>query len=260
MIGYFRKKTALIMLLGAVLGALAGWYFNRGAFAFALTLAMGLVISWYLSIYLANKQVDKWNEILFRRGEPEAFMQAFAPALEQTAKDSLEYVDGHNKMAYAWEALGEFDKAWDCLSGLAPEKLKGSKIDGLVTTYSNRTRIQLLREDLEGAAAALDALRSASELAMLKNKRLGNAGLHYVRLYENWLLVLKEELSDDDFIAEEIKLSSNRIRNSELQLVLAKSYADQGEDELAQEMLLDAVTTGTGLWTEKKARELLNIP
>ena len=259
MIGFFRKKSFLLIFLGTVIGALVGLYLNRGLFSVVLSIGMGMVVGYYVSIYLANKQVDQWNKILFQQGDPEKFIEIFMPVLEKTPKESLEYVDGHNKIAYAWEAQGEFDKALECLAGLRPEKLRGSAMDGLITTYSNRVRIQLLREDIPGAETALEAMREATELAMLKNKRLGNAGRHYVRLYENWLLVLKEEISDDDFIAEEIKLSGNRIRNSELQLVLAKSYADQGEQVLAQEMLLDAMTTGTGLWTERRARELLQV-
>lgn len=257
MVGYFRKQNILFIILGGVLGVLAAWLMDRGVVSLVLFAVIGVLAGRFVSGIWANRHVDQWNDILFRRGEPEKFMEVFTPILERTAKDSLEYVDGHNKMAYAWEALGEFDKAWDCLSGLNPEKLSDRYMDGLVTTYSNRTRVQLLRENVEGAEAALENLRMASELAMGKNKKLGHAGRHYVRLYENWLLILKEEPADEEFLEEELKLSSNRIRNSELQLVLAKSYEDMGDDVMAEEFRMEAMTTGMGLWAEKKARELL---
>lgn len=257
MVGYFRKQNILFIILGAVLGLLAAWLMDRGVVSLVLFAVIGALAGRFVSGIRANRQVDEWNNILFRRGEPEKFMEVFTPILERTAESSLERVDGHNKMAYAWEALGEFDKAWDHLNGLNPEMLSDRYMDGLVTTYSNRTRVQLLRENVEGAETALENLRMASELAMGKNRKLGHAGRHYVRLYENWLLILKEEPADEEFLEEEIKLSSNRIRNSELQLVLAKSYEDMGDAVMAEELRMDAMTTGMGLWAEKKARELL---
>lgn len=257
MVGYFKKVNILFILLGAVLGFAAAWLMEKGIGAMVLFTVLGGGVGRFLCGIWANKQIDRWNELLFRKGEPEKFLEIFLPVMERTAKGCLEYVDGSNKLAYAWEALGDFDRAWDCLSALEPERLKARDMDGLITTYSNRVRLQLLMENVNGAEAGLEKLRTASQKAMAKNKRLGHAGMHYAKLYENWLLILRGEEADVQFIEEEIKLSNNRIRSSELQLVLAKAYTDDGDDVMAEELLLDAMSTGVGLWAERKARELL---
>jgi hypothetical protein len=153
----------------------------------------------------------------------------------------------------AYEALGDFDKAWELLTSLTPKSEK----DGLVTTASNKVRLLLLREKISEAEAMLDELRDAVAVVSAKNQKLGYSGKHYIRLYEIWLNILKEEDADLEFIEEEIRLSDNPVRNSELKLLLAKAWEDRGEDELAEELRLEAMSVGMGLWAENKARQQL---
>lgn len=258
MVGYFRKHNICMILLGTLAGILAGLLMEKGIPTVVFLGVLGGGLGRLACGIWANKRLTKWNAILFSHGEPEKFLEIFTPVLERTPKNTPEYVDGCNKAAYAWEALGQFDRAWDILRATEPEKLKGKAgINARMTTYSNRTRVRLLQKDSEGAAQALAALRTVSDAAMLKDKQLGHAGRHYVRLYENWLLILSGEEADEAFIEEEIKLSGNRIRNSELLLLLAKAREDQGDSVMAEEHRMDAMSVGVGLWAEKKARELL---
>lgn len=259
MVGYFRKVNVCMILLGAFAGTAAGFLLKKGMITILFFACIGGALGRLACGIWANKQVGKWNEILFSDGEPEKFLKIFIPVLERTRKHTPEYVDGCNKAAYAWEALGDFERAWQYLSAAEPEVLQGKAgLNARTTTYSNRTRVRLLQGDSEGAAQALEALRQVSDAAMIKDKHLGHAGRHYVRLYENWLLVLAEEPADEEFIEEEIRLSGNRIRSSELQLLLARAAESRGDAVLAEELRLTALSTGVGLWAEGKARELLN--
>ena len=254
MVGYYKKLHILLMVLGAVCGLGLAYIQERGIGSMVLFPLAGAALGRIACGAFANRQVNKWNDILFRQGEPETFLQVFAPVMERTSPKTPEYVDGCNKMAYAWEAMGDFEKAASYLENL---KVSDLNINGQVTTCSNLTRIYLLQENLPAAEAALEHLREAYGSLTEKQKKLAYAGKHYARLYENWLLVLQEEDADLEFLREEIRLSSNRIRSSELQLVLAKAYADDGDGVMAEEMLMDAMTTGMGLWAEKRARSLL---
>ena len=254
MVGYFKKQTMLLILLGALSGFAAAFFGGKGIVSMITYPVIGGAAGQLLCGYIANKRVNQWNDILFRNGDPRKFIDVFGPVAQATAPNTPERADGFNKLAYAYEAMGEFDKAWQLLTSLSPKSAK----DGLITTTSNKVRLLLLREKTEEAEAMLEQLRSAVAVASAKNPKLGYSGKHYIRLYENWLGILKEEAADLEFIEEEIRLSDNPVRNSELQLLLAKAWEDRGEVELAEELRLEAMSAGMGLWAEDRARELLS--
>lgn len=258
MVGYFRKQNFLLILLGALSGLLAAFLMKRDILAIVVFPVIGGGIGRLVCGIWANKRVEKWNEILFGSADPKRFLEVFLPVLERTARKTTEYADGCNKVAYAYEALGDFDQARAFLNKAEPELLPGKQgLNARTTTYSNRTRVLLLMGDREGAAESLKELRQVSDAAMLKNQRLGHAGRHYIRLYENWLSVLNNEDTDEDFVREEIKLSANRIRNSELLHVLAKAALNRGDRAQAEELWLEAMSEGSGLWAENEARKRL---
>jgi pentatricopeptide repeat protein len=253
MVGYFKKYNIALILLGAAAGFLAAYFGGKGIFSMIAYPIIGGAAGRFLCGLYANKQVGKWNDILFRNGEPRKFIAVFGPVAEATSPNTLERSDSYNKLAYAYGALGDFDKAWELLTSLTPKSEK----DGLVTTASNKVRLLLLREKISEAEAMLNELRDAVAVVSAKNQKLGYSGKHYIRLYEIWLNILKEEDADLEFIEEEIRLSDNPVRNSELKLLLAKAWEDRGEDELSEELRLEAMSVGMGLWAENKARQQL---
>lgn len=264
MVAYFKKQTILFILLGGVLGIAAGFALigqqGPGFMRILLPLlsgAVGMVLGRTASAFWANKQVRRYNDLLFIQVEPEKFLEAFTPIVERTPRNTIEYMDGCNKLAYAWEALGDFEKAQSYLASLEPEKGKHADLNCTVTTVSNLLRVLLLQKNTEQAEIQLRKLRTVSEVAMEKSIPLGKSARNCVRLYENWLLVLNGEPADEEYLEKEMDRALNRIRKSELQLLLAQAYVNRGETDLADELRMDALSDGIGLWAEKIARALL---
>lgn len=264
MVGYFKKQNILFILLGGALG-IGAWFarggqqgpgFPEGILLLVFTV-VGMLLGRIVSAFWANKQLRKYNELLFTHTDPQKFLDVFTPLVEGTGKNTVEHVDGCNKLAYAWEALGDFEKARSYLESLEPEKLKRNSLDAVVTVTSNLVRVLLLQNKAEEAEIKLTKLRAAAEAAMGQSVSLGKSARNCVRLYENWLLVLSGEPADEEYLEKEADRALNRIRKSELQLLLAQAYENRGETDLADELRMDAMSEGIGLWTEKKARELL---
>lgn len=269
MVAYFRKQNNLFTILGALLGLAAAVLFREQLTAsipgyfrmFFLILpgALGAILGRLYASVWANKKLRQYNELLYVSVEPAQFLKVFAPLVQKAPKDNIAYVDGCNKLAYAHEALGQFDEAMGCISTLEPEKLKLHALGGIAMTCNQQLRLLLLQEKLEEAREVLQQLRNVAEVAMARAPMLGRNTNECVRLYENWLLVLEGQPADEEYLEEEIRLSKNRIHKSEIQLVLAKAYENRGDGAQADELRLEAMTTGKDLWAEHKARELLKV-
>lgn len=257
MTAYFRKQTLLLTLLGAAAGLAAGWL-TAGAPSLRLALYVlpGGAVGWCLANWLAGKRIGKLDRLLFRQAEPEKFLEAFTPILEGTPRNTPAYVNGCNKLAYAWEALGALDRARSLLDPLTPDPKKRGFLGPAVTTCSNRIRVLLLQEQQEEAREALETLKALTEPLKADAPLRKDANM-CIRLYEIWLKVLAGESTDEDFLRDEIDLARNRIRKSEIQLLLARSLANGGETEEADELLLEVLSTGQGLWAGDRARTLL---
>ena len=261
MVGYFKKQNILFIMIGGLLGLAAAFVFAEPQIHILtvfMSVLAGVALGRLASTVWANKQLRKYNELLFTKVEPQKFLDEFAPIVERTPRNTVEYVDGCNKLAYAWEALGEFEKARDCLVALEPENLKRSAMSAMITTANNLARVQLLLGNAKEAQALTARLRLLAEDALPQDTALGKSTLNCVRLYENWLLVLSGEKADEDYLEKEVDRALNRIRKSELQLLLASAYDNIGESELADDLRMDAMSDGIGLWTGTKARELLS--
>lgn len=268
MVAYFRKQNNLFMLLGAALGfgvaivfyeqltASVPGYFRM--FFVLLPGACGAVIGRIYAGFWANRKLREYNALLYVQVQPEQFLQVFGPLVAKAPKDNIAYIDGCNKLAYACEALGRFEDAMGYLDPLEPEKLKHHTLGALATTCNSLARLYLLQGNLEEAENAVERLRAVSEAAMERAPMLGRNTQECVRLYENWLLVLKEQPTDEAYLTEEIELSKNRIHKSEIQLVLARAMANRGNQTEADELLLEALSTGKGLYAEHQARKLLS--
>ena len=269
MVAYFKKQNNLFMLLGAALGfAVAFLFFEQltasvpGYFKVFFLLMpgiLGLVLGRIYAGLWAKKKLQGYTELLYVRAEAAEFLKVFEPIVMRTPKHTIDYVDGCNKLAYAHEALGQFEEALALVQQLKPEELKHHTLGGMAITCNQQMRLLLLQGNVEQALEVLQQLRNIAEVAAVRAPALGRNTNECIRLYENWLAVLNEQPTDEAYLEEEIQLSRNRIHKSEIQLVLAQAFENRGEMALADELRMDVLSTGKGLWTERKARELLAI-
>lgn len=267
MVAYFRKQNNLFMFLGGGMGLLAAMllygtltenvpgYFKL--FLLLLPVMFGVVIGRIAAGFWANGRLHKLQSLLYVQVEPEKFLETFAPIVAQTPKNTIAYVDGCVKLAYAHEALGQFDKAMACLAPLEPEKLKNHTLGGMAITCNQKMRLLLLQGNVQEAAECLTSLRAIADTAVERAPALGRNTQECVRLYENWLSVLNKQPADEDYLAEEVRLSKNRIHMSEIQLVLAQAAANRTDPEQSRQLLVDARISGNGLYSAHRADELL---
>lgn len=258
MTAYYKKQKIFFILLGVLAGLGAGALLG-GPLLMLIGAAVGGLVGWRVFGSWANRKLKYYSDILFEKVEPERFLAEFGPVVEKMPGDSPDYVDGGNKLAYAHEAMGRFDQALAILDDLKPEKLKRRALGAAATTVSNRVRVLLLMENIPQAEENLDLLRQIAAAAGDKTPALGKSLQTYIRLYENWLLVLQGGEADMEYLALEVDRSLNRIRKSEIQLLLARAWEDQGDMEQADELRIETLSTGRGLWAETKARELLGV-
>lgn len=269
MVAYFKLQNNLFMLLGAALGGLVDILFFEQltgsvpgyfkVFFLIIPVFLGVVLARIYAGLWAKRKLQSYSEILYVRAEAEEFLKVFAPIVQRTPRNTIDYVDGCNKLAYAHEALGRFEEALALVEPLKPEELKNHTLGGIAITCNQQMRLLLLMERVEQAQEVLEQLRNIAEVAAARAPALGRNTSECVRLYENWLAVLNEQPTDEAYLEEEISLSRNRIHKSEIQLVLARAYENRGEQEKADELRMEAMTTGRGLWAESKARQLLEI-
>lgn len=269
MVAYFRKQNNLFMLLGAALGFLVAFLFFEQltasvpgyfkVFFLLMPAILGVVLGRIYAGFWAKRKLQSYSQLLYVQVEPEKFLEDFGPIVQRTPKTTIDYVDGCNKLAYAHEALGQFEEAMALVAPLKPEDLKNHSLGGMAITCNQQIRLLLLQEKVEEAQEVLQQLRNIAEVAVARAPALGRNTNECIRLYENWLSVLNGQPTDEAYLEEEIQLSKNRIHKSEIQLVLAKAYEDRGEQEKADELRLDVLSTGKGLWAERKARQLLEI-
>lgn len=265
MVAYFRKQNNLFMLLGGVLGLIAA-VLTQGSlsvpgyikmFFLLLPVMLGIVVGRIAAGFWANRKLRQLQAILYEQVRPEEFLNTFGPIVEKTPKETIAYVDGCVKLAYAYEALGRFDEAMACLAPLKPEKLKNHKLGGTALTFNAKMRLLLLQEKTDEAAACLESLRAIADTAMDRAPALGRSTRECVRLYENWLSVLSGQPADEEYLAEEVRLAKNRIHQSEIQLVLAQAMFNRGASQQAGELLLHVKTSGEGLYAARRADKLL---
>lgn len=267
MVAYFKRQNILFVILGALAGlALAVLFFEQltagvpgyfKLFFLLLPMLLGAVIARIAAGRWANKRLKQIYSLLYTEVKPQEFLDSFAPLLEKVPDITIEYVDGKNKLAYAYEAMGRFDEAMACIDDVDTDKLKLHQLGGMAITCNQRLRLQLLQEDAAAARESLEQLRAIGEVALKRAPALGKNTLECVRLAENWLAALEGEPADEEYLLEEIQLSKNRIHKSEMLLVLARVYQNQGADSRWEETLLEAMTEGRGLYAEAQARRLL---
>lgn len=267
MVAYFKRQNILFLIVGALAGlAVAVLFFDQltagipgyfKLFFLLLPMLLGAVVARIAAGRWANNRLKRIYGLLYTEVKPQEFLASFAPLVEKVPDITIEYVDGKNKLAYAYEAMGQFEKAMACIADVDTEKLKLHQLGGMAMTCNQQLRLQLLQEDAEAARESLAQLRNIGEAALVRAPALGKNTMECVRLAENWLAALEGEPADEAYLQEEINLSRNRIHKSEILLVLARVYRNMGDTARWEETLLEAMTQGRGLYAEGKARSLL---
>lgn len=265
MVAYFKLQNNLFMVGGGLIGFLlallnyAGLS-ERGSYATVFLIAMyafaGVIVGRVLSSFFANRRVKSMTALLYQQGKPAEFLEKFEPLSDKVPDNVVEYVDAKNKVAYAYEALGEFEKGLAVVDALKPEELKLHSLAGTSLTENQRMRFYLLSEDIEKAETQLARLKELREEAEGRANTLANNLKECVKLAENWLNFLKNETYDTVYIEEEIRYAGNRIHKSEMQLLLARMRHAQGQEDAARQLLKEAETSGEGLYAGAEAKRL----
>lgn len=269
MVAYFRKMNTLFMVLGAAAGAAIGFLLSGGKilggdmiriFLFAMCIAAGVIIGRTVSAFTANRRLQSTYLILYRDQDPKRFIDVFSPLLESVPKDLAEYMNGCQHLSFAYEALGEFDKAYQVISGLKPEDLRLHALTTTALITNQKANLRILTGDEEGARAFISDLealrRSASKRASTLARNLGDCiHLHMTRLDA----MQGSPDTDVAYLREEIEKSTNPIHRKEMQLELAEFMNRQGETGEAHTLLEDIASSEHGLYSENRAKQLLSM-
>lgn len=267
MVAYFKRECYLFSGAGAGVGLLAAALLYPGylsgmfapvcAFYVALLIIAGIIAGRLYAVVWAGKRLRTINAILYQQGNPREFLNVFTPVVQRTKQDTAEAMTGWVKLAYAHEALGQFQQGLDLLKNLDPDSLKLHALLTAANLRNQQLRLALLMEDLELADGFLADLQHLQELAQGRAATTAANLTECIRLAQCWRQVLLEESTDEAYLAEEIRLSTNDIHKSEIQILLARAYANRDDIDAADDLLVEAKATGRGLWTTQKAEALI---
>ena len=213
-------------MAGAALGlgvalALMGWFCPDGGFSEAFVigfgLLLGIVAGRIFSAAWAKRKLDGILAILYQQENPLRFLECFAPIVEKTPRQTVEYVDGMSHLAYAYEALGEYDESLELLEQLHPENLKLHQLVARSLVANQKMRLWLLKNDCEMAEKQLEILRELAEAAKLRAPAVGENITQCIRLGEVWLECLKGDPEHLDYIREEKALAKNWVHREEME-------------------------------------------
>lgn len=266
MVAYFKRECYLFSILGAIGGLLVAAALYPGMishqpgymrmFYIALITIAGLVFGREYAIHWSGRHLARVDEVLYQSGKPQEFLDAFAPMVARIKPDTAEAMAGKIKMAFAREAQGDFRQALESLEDLDPEILKLHALPVAANLRNQQLRLALLLEDQELADTYLAQLQHLMETAQGRAPGIASQLQQCVYLAGCWMAVLNGVETDENYLAEEIRLSNNPIHKSEMQLLLARAQENRG-DECFRETLLEARATGQGLWTGEKAQALI---
>lgn len=240
MVIYFKKQTMLITALGALAGFLLAVLLCRGymarqpvfgrAFVVALPAFAGAVIGRILAARAASVKLKGILDILYEDDEPERFFDIFEPFVKRIPDTNVEYIDGMVKLAYACEAMGEFDRGLRLLEGLEPERLRLHALAGKAILLNQRLCLYLLSENLPGGEEILSDLQELAKTAERRAPSLAANLRECIRLADNWMKVLKKEPADTAYLREEASLAKNRIHKREMESLLARALMEENPE------------------------------
>ena len=232
MIAYFKRQSNLFMVLGAGLMVLilmpvyVSWLpkqeFYMRAFYLVLPAFFGVIIGRLFAAWWSNRKIREMDGLLYEKNDPEAFLRVFAPLAERVPHETIEYINGRLKLAYAYEGLGQYKNSLQMMDGLKPLELRLHALAAASLLANQQTRIHLLMEDTEKAGKGLSQLRELKTTAEGRVPVLAKNLEDCIHLADVWLGFLKGESCDIDYIKEERDLAKNAIHRKEMEDLISK--------------------------------------
>lgn len=271
MIVYYKRMANVIMLLGAVLGGVLGLIYFHGqilnntdkttVFVWALWIFAGVIIGRLLAAMLANKRLQAVQKQLYTDADPAGFLQNFEEVNARVPKNLAEYANGQHWVSFAKEALGDFEGAWDAVKDLKPDELRIHALTSSALIVNQKANLQILRGDLEAASFQIEDLKKLKEVSEKRAARLAENLAQQIRVHEARIAAAEGRADADiPYLEEEIQYAGNVIYRKEMQLTLAEYALRTGDQEKARAYLHDIIADRKGLYTEKRADELLAHP
>lgn len=271
MIVYYKRMANAIMLLGAVLGGVLGLIYFHGqilnnpdkttVFVWALWIFAGVIIGRLLAAMLANKRLQAVQKQLYTDADPAGFLQNFEEVNARVPKNLAEYANGQHWVSFAKEALGDFEGAWDAVKDLKPDELRIHALTSSALIVNQKVNLQILRGDLEAASFQIEDLKKLKLVSEKRAARLAENLAQQIRVHEARIAAAEGRADADiPYLEEEIQYAGNVIYRKEMQLTLAEYALRTGDQEKARAYLHDIIADRKGLYTEKRADELLAHP
>lgn len=271
MIVYYKRMANAIMLLGAVLGGVLGLIYFHGqilnnpdkttVFVWALWIFAGVIAGRLLAAMLANKRLQAVQKQLYTDADPAGFLQNFEAVNARVPKNLAEYANGQHLVSFAKEALGDFEGAWDAVKDLKPDELRIHALTSSALIVNQKANLQILRGDLEAASFQIEDLKKLKLVSEKRAARLAENLAQQIRVHEARIAAAEGRADADiPYLEEEIQYAGNVIYRKEMQLELAEYALRTGDQEKARAYLHDIIADRKGLYTEKRADELLAHP
>ena len=271
MIVYYKRMANAIMLLGAVLGGVLGLIYFHGqilnnpdktaVFVWALWVFAGVIVGRLLAAMLANKRLQAVQKQLYTDADPAGFLQNFEAVNARVPKNLAEYANGQHWVSFAKEALGDFEGAWDAVKDLKPDELRIHALTSSALIVNQKANLQILRGDLEAASFQIEDLKKLKLVSEKRAARLAENLAQQIRVHEARIAAAEGRADADiPYLEEEIQYAGNIIYRKEMQLTLAEYALRTGDQEKARAYLHDIIADRKGLYTEKRADELLAHP
>ena len=271
MIVYYKRMANAIMLLSAVLGGVLGLVYFHGqilanpdktaVFVWALWVFAGIILGRLLASILANKRLQVVQKQLYTDADPAGFLQNFEEVNARVPKNLAEYANGQHWISFAKEALGDFEGAWDAVKDLKPDELRIHALTSSALIVNQKANLQILRGDLEAASFQIEDLKKLKEVSEKRAARLAENLAQQIRVHEARIAAAEGRADADiPYLEEEIQYAGNVIYRKEMQLTLAEYALRTGDQEKARAYLHDIIADRKGLYTEKRADELLAHP
>lgn len=231
--------------------------FYMKAFYVALPAFLGVVAGRVFSSWWAARKLRQMDLLLYEQEEPEEFIRVFAPLVRRAPVNTIEYVNGCVKLAYACEAMGRFEESLLWLQDVKPEQLQLHGLAARALVANQRARDYLLLGDTQQAGICLAELRELWETADGRAPALASGLKECVRLVQVWLDFLTGEDQDEAYISEEMELAKNRIYRAEMGLLLARMKMVKGDREESERLLVELTEMKDVFYTGREAARLL---
>ncbi len=230
-------------------------------FVWALWVFAGVIVGRLLAAMLANKRLQAVQKQLYTDADPAGFLQNFEAVNARVPKNLAEYANGQHWISFAKEALGDFEGAWDAVKDLKPDELRIHALTSSALIVNQKANLQILRGDLEAASFQIEDLKKLKVVSEKRAARLAENLAQQIRVHEARIAAAEGRLDADiPYLEEEIQYAGNAIYRKEMQLELAEYALRTGDQEKAQAYLRDIIADRKGLYTEKRADELLAHP